>query len=102
MIESGVGPESWRKIYPSSEWETYRRHQFPAGDRLVMVRHKESMRAAVLSFFHKEGDLHWIVHWDGHSMGTLTCFEQMVARGVTAMDSAPAAEYAELPNFGRF
>lgn len=101
MIKQGVG-RSWRDEYPADEWETYKRHQCPSGDRIVMIRERASMRAALLSFFHKDGDLHWILHADGHSMGVQTYFEGLVKESAFAVVRDHPSDYTALPNFGRF
>lgn len=96
MIKQGIGRSAYDD-YPRDTWKAYQRKQLENGDRLVMLREKDSMHAALFTFFDKDDELHWILHADGHLYGVKNYFETY------GEQQAPSAEdYSNHPNFGRF
>jgi len=99
MLDQGMGRRAWRNRYPADKWATYQRKQLENGDRLVMLQEKAGMRSAVLTFYHKDNDLHWVIHCDGH---ITTAKDMFVLLETEAARHPIRADYSALPNFARF
>lgn len=100
MLEQGVGHSAWRAKYPARDWVTHERRQLANGDRLVLLREPTSAMSAVLTFFHKDDDLHWVIHADGEFEIVLKMFDLLVEGA--ERHPWPAASYQTNPLFGRF
>jgi hypothetical protein len=98
MVEQGVG-RNWREKYPFAEWATNQRRQLPNGDRLVLLRERKTAMSAVLTFFEKDGDLHWVIHIHDYHAKALLMFELLESE---AEKHPIPSDYSGLPMFGRF
>jgi hypothetical protein len=99
MLEQGVGRRAWRAKYPGEDWLTLKRRQLPNGDRILLTKEFKTTRAAVLTFFDKDFDLHWVVHCDGELTVALAMYELLEKEA----EAHPLpSDYSGLPNFARF
>lgn len=99
MLEQGVGQQAWRDRYPEDEWLISDRRQLANGDRILIAKKLFEDRAAVLTFYDWEHELHWVIHCDGKPEICVRMFELLVEE---AERHPIPTDYSGLPNFGRF
>ena len=99
MLEQGTGRRTWRAKYPHEEWATYLRKQLDNGDRIALLRERQTAMSAVLTFFDRDGELHWVVHIHDYHPKAERMFDLLVAE--SERHPAPV-DYSKHLNFGRF
>lgn len=100
MLEQGVGHSAWRAKYPARDWVTHERRQLANGDWLVLLREPASAMSAVLTFFHKNDDLHWVIHIHDYHPKAEKMFNLLIEEA--EHHPWPAVSYQTNPLFGRF